>query len=91
MYAANIVIGFARLDGRSVGFCKSAKTLAGCLDIDASDKAARFVRFCDAFNIPIITFTDVPGYLPSRAGTRRNYPSWRQAVIRIFRGYGSEN
>ena len=65
MYAANIVIGFARLDGRSVGIvANQPNQLAGCLDIDASDKAARFVRFCDAFNIPIITFTDVPGYLP---------------------------
>ena len=65
LYAANIVIGFARLDGRSVGIvANQPNQLAGCLDIDASDKAARFVRFCDAFNIPIITFTDVPGYLP---------------------------
>ncbi len=65
LFAPNIVIGFARLDGRSVGIvANQPKHKAGCLDIDASDKAARFIRFCDAFNVPIITFTDVPGYLP---------------------------
>lgn len=65
LYAPNIVVGFARLNGRSVGIvANQPNELAGCLDINASDKAARFVRFCDAFNIPIITFTDVPGYLP---------------------------
>ena len=64
-YAENIVIGFARLDGKPVGIvANQPKVLAGCLDIDASDKAARFVRFCDAFNIPILTFEDVPGFLP---------------------------
>ncbi len=67
-YAPNIVIGFARLNGRSVGVvANQPKVLAGVLDINASDKAARFVRFCDAFNIPIITFMDVPGYLPGVA------------------------
>ena len=65
LYAPNIVVGFARLNGRSVGIvANQPNELAGCLDINSSDKAARFVRFCDAFNIPIITFTDVPGYLP---------------------------
>ncbi len=64
-YAQNIIIGFARLGGRSVGIVANQPTvLAGCLDIDASDKATRFIRFCDAFNIPLITFVDVPGYLP---------------------------
>ena len=64
-FAPNIVIGFARLNGRSVGIvANQPKYKAGCLDIDASDKAARFIRFCDAFNIPLVTFTDVPGYLP---------------------------
>ncbi|MBY0506109.1 MAG: acyl-CoA carboxylase subunit beta [Bryobacteraceae bacterium] len=64
-YAKNIVIGFARLDGRSVGIVANQPNfLAGCLDIDSSVKGARFVRFCDAFNIPIITFEDVPGFLP---------------------------
>lgn len=64
-YADNIVVGFGRLDGRSVGIVANQPlSLAGCLDIDASLKGARFVRFCDAFNIPIIVFEDVPGFLP---------------------------
>ncbi|MEW5921322.1 MAG: carboxyl transferase domain-containing protein [Bacillota bacterium] len=64
-YAKNAVVGFARLGGRSVGIiANQAKFLAGCLDINSSDKIARFVRFCDCFNIPLITFVDVPGYLP---------------------------
>jgi propionyl-CoA carboxylase beta chain len=64
-YAQNIVVGFARLGGRPVGVvANQPAVLAGCLDIDASVKAARFVRFCDAFNIPLITFEDVPGFLP---------------------------
>ncbi|MBV9707240.1 MAG: acyl-CoA carboxylase subunit beta, partial [Chloroflexi bacterium] len=64
-YAANIIVGFARLNGRSVGIvAQQPRSLAGVLNIDASDKAARFVRFCDCFNIPIITFVDVPGFLP---------------------------
>ncbi len=67
-FAPNIVIGFARLNGKSVGIvANQPRVLAGVLDINASDKAARFVRFCDAFNIPIITFMDVPGYLPGVA------------------------
>jgi propionyl-CoA carboxylase beta chain len=64
-YAKNIIVGFARFNGRSVGVvANQPQILAGCLNIDASKKAARFVRFCDAFNIPIITFVDVPGFLP---------------------------
>ncbi|MDQ6704790.1 MAG: acyl-CoA carboxylase subunit beta [Acidobacteriota bacterium] len=63
--ARNIVVGFARMDGRSVGIVANQPAyLAGCLDINSSVKGARFVRFCDAFNIPIITFEDVPGFLP---------------------------
>ena len=70
-YAQNIVIGFARFDGHSVGIvANQPEYLAGVLDINASVKAARFVRFCDAFNIPIITFEDVPGFLP---GTFQEY------------------
>src|SRR5712671_2191185 len=65
LYAKNIVVGFVRLDGRSVGIVANQPAhLAGCLDIEASLKAARFVRFCDAFNIPLVTFEDVPGFLP---------------------------
>ncbi len=64
-FAKNIVVCFARLNGRSVGIiANQPAVLAGCLDIDASDKATRFIRFCDAFNIPILTIADVPGYLP---------------------------
>ena len=70
-YAPNIVIGFARLDGRPVGVvANQPKHLAGTLDINSSEKAARFVRFCDAFNIPLVTFVDVPGFLP---GTAQEY------------------
>jgi propionyl-CoA carboxylase beta chain len=70
-YAKNIVVGFARLDGRSVGIVANQPAmLAGTLDIDASIKGARFVRFCDCFNIPLITFEDVPGFLP---GTAQEY------------------
>jgi len=70
-YAKNIVCGFARFDGRSVGIVANQPAhLAGCLDIDASIKAARFVRFCDCFNIPLVTFVDVPGFLP---GTNQEY------------------
>ncbi len=67
-FARNIVVGFARMDGRPVGIVANQPAfLAGCLDIDSSVKGARFVRFCDAFNIPIITFEDVPGFLPGTA------------------------
>ena len=65
LYAPNMVVGFARIGGRSVGIVANQPAhLAGCLDISSSSKAARFVRFCDSFNIPIITFVDVPGFLP---------------------------
>jgi propionyl-CoA carboxylase beta subunit len=67
-WAQNIICAFARLDGRSVGIvAQQPMVLAGVLDIDASTKAARFVRFCDAFNIPLVTFVDVPGFLPGTA------------------------
>ncbi|PKP55520.1 methylmalonyl-CoA carboxyltransferase [Candidatus Atribacteria bacterium HGW-Atribacteria-1] len=70
-FATNILTGFARLNGQSIGIiANQPKVLAGCLDIDASDKAARFIRFCDAFNIPILTLVDVPGFLP---GTAQEY------------------
>jgi len=70
-YATNIVVGFGRLEGRTVGFVANQPLfLAGVLDIDASKKAGRFVRFCDAFGIPLITFVDVPGFLP---GVKQEY------------------
>jgi acetyl-CoA carboxylase carboxyltransferase component len=71
LYAPNIVVGFARLDGYAVGVvANQPKHLAGVLDIASSEKAARFVRFCDAFNVPLVTFVDVPGFLP---GTGQEY------------------
>jgi len=67
-HAANILTGFGRIEGRTVGVvANQPMVLAGCLDIDSSRKAARFVRFCDCFNIPIVTFVDVPGFLPGTA------------------------
>jgi acetyl-CoA carboxylase carboxyltransferase component len=64
-FAKNIIVGFARINGKTVGIvANQPKVAAGALDVDASDKAARFIRFCDAFNIPLVSFTDVPGYLP---------------------------
>ncbi|HWS44891.1 MAG TPA: acyl-CoA carboxylase subunit beta [Acidimicrobiia bacterium] len=71
LWAMNIVCGFARIDGHAIGIVgNQPQVLAGCLDIDASEKAARFVRTCDAFNIPLVTFVDVPGFLP---GTDQEY------------------
>jgi propionyl-CoA carboxylase beta chain len=70
-FAKNIVIGFARMEGRTVGIVANQPLeLAGCLDINSSRKAARFIRFCDAFNIPLVTLVDVPGFLP---GSRQEY------------------
>jgi propionyl-CoA carboxylase beta chain len=92
-YAANIVVGFARLGGRPVGIvANQPKVLAGVLDIDSSVKGARFVRFCDAFNIPLITFEDVPGFLPGveqehggiiRAGAKLLYAFAEATVPKI--------
>ncbi len=65
LFATNVIIGYGRMDGRVVGIvANQPNVMAGCLDVDASDKAARFVRFCDAFNIPLLTLVDVPGFLP---------------------------
>jgi propionyl-CoA carboxylase beta subunit len=70
-FAKNIIIGFARMEGSTIGIvANQPMVLAGCLDIDSSRKAARFVRFCDCFNVPIVTFVDVPGFLP---GTAQEY------------------
>ena len=71
IFAPNMVIGYGRMEGSTVGIiANQPKVLAGCLDIDASVKAARFIRFCDCFNIPIIMLVDVPGFLP---GTKQEY------------------
>ena len=65
LFAPNAIIGFGRINGETVGIIgNQALYLAGVLDIDASDKIARFIRFCDAFNIPLLTLVDIPGYLP---------------------------
>ena len=67
-YAANLIVGFARMDGRPVGIvAQQPKMLAGVIDINAADKGARFIRFCDCFNVPLITFCDTPGYMPGVA------------------------
>ncbi len=85
-YAPNIVIGFARFNGMSVGIvANQPKYLAGCLDINSSRKAARFVRFCDAFNIPIVTLVDVPGFLP---GTAQEYGGIILHGAKLMYAYG---
>ena len=92
-FAQNIVVGFARLGGRPVGIVANQPAyLAGVLDIDASVKGARFVRFCDAFNIPLVTFEDVPGFLPGHgAGVRRHHPPRREAALRVRRSDRAED
>ena len=85
-FAQNMVVGFGRLDGQSVGFvANQPAVLAGCLDIGSSVKAARFIRFCDAFNIPIITLEDVPGYLP---GTAQEYGGIIKHGAKLLYAYG---
>jgi len=85
-FAKNIITGFIRLEGRSVGVvANQPMVLAGCLDIDSSRKAARFVRFCDAFEIPILTFVDVPGFLP---GTSQEYGGVIKHGAKLLYAYG---
>ena len=85
-YAKNIVVGFAKFDGMSVGIVANQPNfLAGVLDIDASRKAARFVRFCDAFNIPILTLVDVPGFLP---GSNQEYGGIITHGAKLMFAYG---
>jgi acetyl-CoA carboxylase carboxyltransferase component len=84
-YAQNIVVGFARLGGHSVGIvANQPAVLAGVLDIDSSEKGARFVRFCDSFNIPIITFEDVPGFLP---GTNQEHHGIIRSGAKLLYAY----
>ena len=87
-YARNILTALIRIEGRTVGVvANQPMVLAGCLDIDSSRKAARFVRFCDAFSIPLLTLVDVPGFLPGTGpGIRRRHRSRRQAPVRLRRG-----
>ncbi|MEX1108566.1 MAG: carboxyl transferase domain-containing protein, partial [Dongiaceae bacterium] len=85
-YAGNIIIGFGRIEGSTVGIVANQPTvLAGCLDIDSSRKAARFVRFCDCFGIPIMTFVDVPGFLP---GTAQEYGGIIKHGAKLLFAYG---
>ena len=85
-FARNILIGFIRLDGDTIGVvANQPKVLAGCLDVDSSRKAARFVRFCDAFNIPILTLVDVPGFLP---GTQQEYGGIIKHGAKLLFAYG---
>ena len=85
-YALNIIIGFGRIDGRPVGIVANQPThFAGCLDINASEKAARFVRTCDAFNIPIVMLVDVPGFLP---GTEQEYNGIIRRGAKLLYAYG---
>jgi acetyl-CoA carboxylase carboxyltransferase component len=84
--------GSRGVDGRPVGVvANQPAVLAGVLDIDASVKGARFVRFCDCFNIPLVTFVDVPGFLPGRPGARRHHHARREAALRLRRGDGAED
>jgi len=85
-FAKNIITGFGRIEGHTVGFvANQPMVLAGCLDINASRKAARFVRFCDCFNIPIVTFVDVPGFLP---GTQQEYNGIIKQGAKLLFAYG---
>ena len=85
-FAGNIIIGLARMGGETVGIvANQPMVLAGCLDIDSSRKAARFVRFCDCFNIPIVTFVDVPGFLP---GTAQEYGAIIKHGAKLLFAYG---
>ncbi len=85
-YAKNIIIGFGRMEGETVGIIANQPiNLAGCLDIKASEKAARFIRFCDAFNIPILTFVDVPGFLP---GTDQEHNGIIKHGAKLLYAYG---
>jgi propionyl-CoA carboxylase beta chain len=86
LFAQNIVVGFGRVEGRPVGVvANQPMVLAGCLDIDASEKAARFVRTCDAFNIPLLTFVDVPGFLP---GTGQEWDGIIRRGAKLIYAYG---
>jgi propionyl-CoA carboxylase beta chain len=86
LFAPNIIVGFGRIDGRSVGvIANQPQQFAGTLDIDASEKAARFVRLCDAFGIPIITLVDVPGFLP---GTEQEWNGIIRRGAKLLYAYG---
>ena len=86
LYAQNILTGFGRIEGRAVGIvANQPMVFAGCLDIKASEKAARFVRTCDAFNVPVLTFVDVPGFLP---GTDQEWDGIIRRGAKLIYAYG---
>ena len=86
LFAPNIIVGFGRIEGRTVGLvANQPQQFAGTLDIDASEKAARFVRVCDAFGIPIITLVDVPGFLP---GTQQEWNGIIRRGAKLLYAYG---
>ena len=90
LWAKNILTGYARLGGKVIGIiANQANHLAGCLDIDASDKASRFIRHCDAFNIPVVTFVDVPGYSLALLRNSRHHPPRREDAVRVQRSHRS--
>ena len=85
-FARNAIVGLARFDGMPVGIvAQEPSVMAGVVDIDAADKIARFVRFCDAFNLPLVTFVDSPR-VPARCGpgTRWDHPARRKSPVRVF-------
>jgi len=92
LFAPNIVVGFARLGGRAVGIVANQPAyLAGVLDIAASVKGARFVRFCDCFNIPLVTFEDVPGFMPGVSGARRHHHARGETFVCVCGSDGAED
>ena len=91
-HAKNLIVGFARMNGRTVGIvANQPKVAAGCLDINASVKGARFVRFCDAFNIPLLIFEDVPGFLPGKQSSIAILTMLRVLGVCVVRNRGNCN
>ena len=91
-WAKNMVVAFIRIMGRPVGvIANNPRSGAGVLDVNSSDKAARFIRFCDAFNIPLLTFIDLPGYMPGTQQEWAGHPPRRQDALRLLRGHRPED
>ena len=91
LFAPNMVTGFGRVEGRPVGVvANQPMQFAGTLDIDASEKAARFVRTCDAFNVPVLTFVDVPGFLPGTDQSGTESSAAARSDLRLLRGDGAQ-
>ena len=92
-FAGNMLVALARMGGRPIGIiANNPRVLAGCLDCDAADKATRFIRFCDAFNIPLLTIADVPGLPPrQRPGVAGHHPARGEAAVVLLRGHGAQD